>query len=167
MKNAIQVVFGGKQVGAALIQQRPDKIHFTGSVKSGKIIGKLAAEQLIPVDLELGGKDASIVFDDINMERTVNGVMWGAFTNAGQNCTGIERLYVQETIYDKFVNELVNKTKKLRTSHIDRDTKSPEDCDMGTMTAPFQVAIVEEHIEDALAKGARIVTGKQIGRAHV
>ncbi|HMZ68063.1 MAG TPA: aldehyde dehydrogenase family protein [Chitinophagales bacterium] len=159
MKNAIQVVFGGKQVGAALIQQRPDKIHFTGSVKSGKIIGKLAAEQLIPVDLELGGKDASIVFDDINMERTVNGVMWGAFTNAGQNCTGIERLYVQDTIYDKFVNELVNKTKKLRTSHIDRDTKSPEDCDMGTMTAPFQVAIVEEHIEDALAKGAKLLCG--------
>lgn len=169
MKDAIQVVFGAKQLGAALVQARPDKIHFTGSVKTGRIIAKMAAEQLIPVDLELGGKDASIVFDDINIDKTVNGVMWGAFTNAGQNCTGIERLYVQEGIYDKFVSTLVDKTKKLKTSHPNRDTKSPEDCDVGSMTAPFQVAIVEEHIEDALAKGAKLLCGgiQEKGSMHV
>jgi acyl-CoA reductase-like NAD-dependent aldehyde dehydrogenase len=119
----------------------------------------LCAEQLIPVDLELGGKDPSIVFDDINMDRTVNGVMWGAFTNAGQNCTGIERLYVQEGIYDKFVGELVAKTKLLRTSNEFRDTSSPEDCDVGAITADFQVALIEEHIEDAIAKGANLLCG--------
>ena len=169
MKDAIQIAFGGKQVGAALVQAKPDKIHFTGSVRTGKVIAKMAAEQLIPVDLELGGKDASIVFDDVHFDKTVNGIMWGAFTNAGQNCTGIERLYVQETIYDKFVAELVDKTKKLTTSNPNRDTKSPEDCDVGSMTAPFQVAIVEEHIEEALAKGAKLLCGgiQEKGSMHM
>lgn len=169
MKDAVQVVCGGKTVGAELIKLRPDKIHFTGSVRTGKRIMALCAEQLIPVDLELGGKDPSIVFDDINMDRTVNGVMWGAFTNAGQNCTGIERLYVQEGIYDKFVGELAAKTKLLKTSHPGRDTTSPEDCDVGAITADFQVALIEEHIEDALAKGARLLCGgiTQKGSHHM
>lgn len=159
LKDAIQVVTGGKDTGAQLIAMRPDKVHFTGSVRTGKKIMSICAEQLIPVDLELGGKDPSIVFDDVNLDRTVNGVMWGAFTNAGQNCTGIERLYVQEGIYEKFVAELVDKTKKLKTSHPGRDTSSPEDCDVGAITAPFQVSIIEDHINDAIAKGARLLCG--------
>lgn len=169
MEDAIQIVYGAKEVGAALVQAKPDKIHFTGSVRTGKIIAKLAAEQLIPVDLELGGKDASIVFDDIDVNMTANGIMWGAFTNAGQNCTGIERLYVQEGVYDEFVKQFVDKTKKLRTSHPERDTKSPEDCDVGSMTTPFQVAIVEDHIEDALAKGAKLMCGgiSEKGSMHI
>lgn len=169
MKDAIQVVVGGKNTGATLIGLRPDKIHFTGSVKTGRKIMSICAEQLIPVDLELGGKDPSIVFDDVNMDRTVNGVMWGAFTNAGQNCTGIERLYVQEGIYDKFVDELVAKTKLLRTSHPDRNTKSAEDCDVGAITAPFQVSIIEDHIEDAIQKGARLLCGgiQKKGSHHI
>ncbi|MCO5230582.1 MAG: aldehyde dehydrogenase family protein [Chitinophagales bacterium] len=169
MKDAIQVVCGGKTVGAELIKHRPDKIHFTGSVRTGKRIMALCAEQLIPVDLELGGKDPSIVFDDVNLDRTVNGVMWGAFTNAGQNCTGIERLYIQEGIYDKFLKELVDKTKLLKTSHPNRDTKSTEDCDVGAITADFQVALIEDHIEDAIAKGAKLLCGgiKQKGSHHI
>jgi len=159
IKDAVQVVTGGKATGAELIRLRPDKIHFTGSVNTGKKIMALCSEQLIPVDLELGGKDPAIVFDDVNLDRTVNGIMWGAFTNAGQNCTGIERLYVQEGIYDKFMQELVAKTKLLKTSHPGRDTSSPEDCDVGAITAPFQVRLIEEHIEDALAKGARLLCG--------
>ena len=83
LKDAIQVVTGGKDTGAQLIAMRPDKVHFTGSVRTGKKIMSICAEQLIPVDLELGGKDPSIVFDDVNLDRTVNGVMWGAFTKAG------------------------------------------------------------------------------------
>lgn len=169
MKDAIQIVMGGKDVGAELIKLRPDKIHFTGSVRTGKKIMAACAEQLIPVDLELGGKDPSIVFDDINMDRTVNGIMWGAFTNAGQNCTGIERLYIQEGIYDKFLEELVSKTKLLKTSHPDRDTTSPEDCDVGAITADFQLALIEDHIEDALAKGARLLCGgiREKGSHHL
>ncbi len=92
MKDAIQVVVGGKETGSKLLALRPDKVHFTGSVKTGRKLMEACSQQLIPIDLELGGKDPSIVFDDVDIDRTVNGIMWGAFTNAGQNCTGIERL---------------------------------------------------------------------------
>lgn len=169
MKDAIQVVVGGKATGSRLIELRPDKVHFTGSVRTGKKIMEACAKQLIAVDLELGGKDPSIVFDDVDLERTVNGVMWGAFTNAGQNCTGIERLYVQEGIYDKFMDMLVDRTKKLRSSHPGRDTKSSTDCDVGSMTAAFQVKIVEDHIQDALDKGAKLLCGgiSEPGSMHI
>jgi acyl-CoA reductase-like NAD-dependent aldehyde dehydrogenase len=169
MKDAIQVVIGGKDTGANLIAHRPDKVHFTGSVNTGRKLMEACAKQLIPVDLELGGKDPSIVFDDIDIERTANGVMWGAFTNAGQNCTGIERLYVQEGIYDQFVPFLVERTQRLRTSHPDRNTKTAEDCDVGAITASFQVKIIEEHIEDALQKGAKLLCGgiREKGSHHI
>ena len=77
---------------------------------------EICGPKLIPIDLELGGKDPAIVFDDINFDRTVNGIMWGAFTNAGQNCTGIERLYLHENIYDKFIKELVDNSLMLVTA---------------------------------------------------
>ena len=169
LKDAIQIVCGGKTAGAELIKLRPNKVHFTGSVRTGKKVMALCAEQLTPVDLELGGKDPSIVFDDVNIDRTVNGVMWGAFTNAGQNCTGIERLYVQDTIYDKFVGELVAKTKLLKTSHPGRNTQVADDCDVGAITADFQVALIEDHIEDAIKKGANLLCGgiREKGSHHI
>lgn len=158
-KDAIQFVYGGRETGAKLIEERPDKIHFTGSVRAGKIIMGEAAKQLIPVDLELGGKDPAIVFDDVNLSRTVNGVMWGAFTTAGQSCTSIERLYVHEKIYDEFVKDFVDKTKQLRTSNPHRDTKQPDECDMGCITSPAQIKVIEDHIDDAIAKGAKVLCG--------
>ncbi len=169
MKDAIQVVVGGKETGAKLLAQRPDKVHFTGSVHTGRKLMEACSKQLIPIDLELGGKDPSIVFDDVDIDRTANGIMWGAFTNAGQNCTGIERLYVQEGIYDQLVPYLVERTQRLRTSHPGRDTKSPADCDVGAITAPFQVKIIEEHIEDAIAKGAKLLCGgiQEKGSHHI
>jgi len=169
MKDAIQVVVGGKETGAKLLALRPDKVHFTGSVNTGRKLMEACAKQLIPIDLELGGKDPSIVFDDVDIDRTVNGIMWGAFTNAGQNCTGIERLYVQEGIYDKLVPFLVERTKRLRTSNPNRDTSSPEDCDVGAVTASFQVKIIEDHIEDAIAKGATLLCGgiQEKGSHHI
>lgn len=159
MHGAFQFVYGGRATGSKLIEKRPDKIHFTGSVRAGKTIMAMAAEQLIPVDLELGGKDPSIVFDDVNIERTVNGIMWGAFTTAGQSCTSIERLYVQETIYDELIEMLVDRTKKLRLSMPNRDTSQPDECDIGTVTSSAQVKIIEEHIEQALQKGATLLCG--------
>ncbi len=169
MKDAIQVVIGGKETGSKLLALRPDKVHFTGSVNTGRKLMEACAKQLIPIDLELGGKDPSIVFDDVDIDRTVNGIMWGAFTNAGQNCTGIERLYVQEGIYDTLVPFLVERTKRLRTSQPDRDTSSPEDCDVGAITASFQVKIIEDHIEDAITKGATLLCGgiKEKGSHHI
>ena len=159
LPGAFQFIYGGRETGSKLIDRRPDKIHFTGSVRAGKTIMAKAAEQLIPVDLELGGKDPAIVFDDVNLERTVNGIMWGAFTTAGQSCTSIERLYVQETIYDELVALLVDRTKKLRLSLPNRDTSRGDECDIGTVTSPAQVAIIEQHIEQAIAAGATLLCG--------
>lgn len=158
-KDGIQVVYGGKQTGAKLIDLRPSKIHFTGSVNTGKKIMEHAAKHLIPVDLELGGKDPAIIFEDVDLERTVNGIMWGAYTNAGQSCTSIERLYVHENIYEPLVNMLVDKSKKLRASHAGRNTQDPEDCDVGAVTAEFQIKIIEDHIQDAVEKGAKVRCG--------
>ena len=166
---AFQYVYGGRETGSRLIDRRPDKIHFTGSVRAGKAIMAKAAEQLIPVDLELGGKDPAIVFEDVNLERTVNGVMWGALTTAGQSCTSIERLYVQESIYDDFIELLVDRTSKLRLSMPNRDTSQPDECDVGTVTSPAQVAIIEQHVEEALEKGAKLLCGgiKEKGSHHM
>lgn len=159
LKDAFQVVYGGKATGARLIDLKPDKIHFTGSVRAGHKIMEHASKYLIPVDLELGGKDPSIVFDDVDLERTVNGIMWGAFTNAGQSCTSLERLYVQDTIHDKLVAMLVDKTKKLRVSTPAVNYKDPGSCDIGAVTAEFQIKIIEDHIQDAAQKGAKILCG--------
>jgi len=159
LQNAIQIVYGTGETGRRLIDARPDKIHFTGSCATGRKVMAQAAQYLIPVDLELGGKDPSIVFEDINLERTVNGVMWGGFTTGGQSCTSIERLYVQEGIYDDFLEMIVDKTKKLRPSHDKRVIEDPEDCDVGCITTAFQVDIIESHIKDAVDKGAKVLCG--------
>lgn len=167
MKDAFQVLYGAKETGARAIAARPDKIHFTGSVRTGKKIMEMASKNLTPLDLELGGKDPSIVFEDVDMERTVNGIMWGAFTNAGQSCTSIERLYVQESIYDELLEMLVDKTKKLRVSTPDVNYKDPDSCDVGAVTADFQIKLIEEQIKDAVENGAKILTGgKREGNSH-
>jgi acyl-CoA reductase-like NAD-dependent aldehyde dehydrogenase len=163
MKDAIQIVYGDKETGAKLISMRPDKIHFTGSVRGGKQVMAAAAAHLIPVDLELGGKDPAVVFEDVDLERTANGVVWAAFTNAGQSCTSIERCYVQESIYEPFIQEALRVTQKLRPSAPGRKERDTN-CDMGCMTAEFQLRIVEEQLAEAVLKGARILSGgKRLG----
>ena len=159
MKDAIQVIYGTGITGQRCIDARPDKIHFTGSCRTGKKIMAQAAGHLIPVDLELGGKDAAIVFDDINLERTVNGIMWGGFTTAGQSCTSVERCYVHESIFDKFVEMIVHRSKQLRPSHAKRNISDPEDCDVGCVTTEFQLQIIENHLKDAVEKGANVLCG--------
>ena len=111
---------------------------------------------MIPVDLELGGKDPAIVFEDVDIEKTANGLVWGAFTNAGQSCTSIERCYVHESIFDELTKTIVDITRKLRLANHDC-----EDCeaDVGCMTAEFQQKIVEDQLRDATAKGAKIHCG--------
>lgn len=161
IKGAIQVVYGGKETGKQLIDQKPHKIHFTGSTRAGKEIMKQAAEYLIPVDLELGGKDASIVFEDVNLERTVNGVMWGALTTGGQSCTSIERLYVHASIYDAFVSMLVDKTKKLRTPTSNSDITQPDSYDVGCIVTERQLNTIDQHVKDAVQKGAKVLCGGQ------
>lgn len=150
----VQIVYGDGKVGSELIDQRPDKIFFTGSVATGKKIMAQAAKQLIPVELELGGKDVSIVFEDANIERTTSGVIWGALTNLGQSCTSVEKVFVHEKIFEQFKNKLMEKVNSIN-QQVDKDGNA----DVGHMTTQMQVSIVAEHLEDALQKGAKLLTG--------
>lgn len=144
----LKVVNGGPDVGQALINEKPDKIFFTGSVATGKKIMSAAAENLIPLELELGGKDPMIVFDDANIHRAVHGALYGAFSNAGQTCVSVERLYVHEKIYDSFVEKLTKEARKIKLG-------SGKSGDIGPIIDPRQMDIIESHINDALEKGAK------------
>lgn len=152
--NWVQIVYGDGSVGAQVIDQRPDQIMFTGSTRTGRAILKQAAEHLIPVELELGGKDAMIVFDDVQIPRTAAGAAFGALTALGQSCTSVERLYVQEGIHDAFVAELVDQVRTLK-----QESGDGRDNDLGSMTTPFQVEIVARHVADAKQRGATFHTG--------
>lgn len=152
--NWVQVVYGDGKVGSALIEGRPEKIFFTGSVKTGKAIMKQASEYLIPVELELGGKDPMIVFDDISIHRATSGALWGGLTASGQSCTSVERIYVQESIYPQFRNSLIEKAKKIKVGSGDDAT-----LEIGPMVTKDQVRIIAEQVKDALSKGARLLTG--------
>lgn len=167
MPDAITIVYGGKDTGRRLIDQRPAKILFTGSTRAGKQIMEQAAQYLIPVELELGGKDPMVVFDDVDIDRAANGAMWGGMMNCGQTCTSVERVLVHERIYPQFVKTLAEKIEKL--SHPAKREGRPDvgDQDVGHMTAPFQIEKVQELVEDARAKGAEIHTGGgRVGDSH-
>lgn len=163
IQDAVQVVYGGGQTGKALIEAKPAKILFIGSVATGKKVMSLAGNHLIPVVLELGGKDATIVFEDVQLDKTVNGLLWGALTNCGQACISIERIYVHEAIHDAFVDTLVKRVGLLKQACGDADSAQTEPLDIGTMTAESQVEIVAEHVDDAIAKGARALCGGRRG----
>ncbi len=150
----VQLVYGDGAVGAALIDQRPDKIFFTGSTRTGKKIMAQAANHLIPVELELGGKDAMIVFEDVNLQRAAAGAAWGALTTTGQSCTSVERLYVQDSIYEPFKAALLREVERIKQA-----TDSDGDADLGAMTTDFQVQIIAKQVAEAKAKGARFLTG--------
>src|SRR5437867_5451536 len=148
----LQVLTGDGATGAALADSAIDKIFFTGSARTGRRIAETAARRLMPCVLELGGKDAMIVCADAPFERTVNGALWGAFNNCGQTCASVERLYVVEAIADRFINAVVEKTKTLRVG-LDGNQ------DIGPLNNAKQLQIVTEQISDAIAKGARVLTG--------
>ncbi|KAB3519189.1 aldehyde dehydrogenase family protein [Corynebacterium sp. zg254] len=157
--NWVQVVYGDGSVGEAVIDQKPDYIMFTGSTRTGKKIMAQAAQHLIPVELELGGKDPMIVFEDVNIARTVSGLLFGGLTATGQSCTSVERLYVHESIHDRFVDELVRQVKLLK-----QEDSHSKDNDLGAMIVPMQIDIVREHLEDALERGATLLTGQDWDR---
>lgn len=150
----VQVVTGDGSTGAHLVRSGVDKLVFTGSVATGKKIMAAAAETLTPVVLELGGKDPMIVCDDADLERASAGAVWGAFTNSGQVCMSVERAYVHEKVYDKFVDKVVQRTKDLN-----QGLYTDERAEVGSMTFPRQLEIVERHVADAVAKGAKVLTG--------
>ena len=151
-EGTVQVAHGGKEVGAAFTAGKPDYIFFTGSVRTGKIIQQQAAKDLIPTTLELGGKDPMIVFEDANLDRAVKAAAWGAFTNSGQVCMSAERLYVERSIYGKFLEKLKKEVNSLQQGH---DINS----DVGSMTFPAQKDIVKAQLDEALERGAKLETG--------
>lgn len=154
LQRCVKVVYGSGITAQRLIDQRPAKIFFTGSAKTGKKILSQAANYLIPVELELGGKDPMIVFDDVNIARTVAGCLWGAMTNAGQSCTSVERVYVQQDIYQTFVSKLKEEAAKLVLNAGDEG-----DADIGGITAGFQLDIIRKQVDEAKNAGANIVIG--------
>ena len=167
VKDAVQVVYGGKETGARLIEQQPDKIFFTGSEAGGKAVMRKAADYLIPVELELGGKDPMIVFNDVNVDRAVNGAIWGALTNSGQTCTSVERIYVQEPLYDAFLSQFKKDVQLLTNPLTQRERHDDRSLDMGCMTTDFQLEKVEDQVRDAVEKGATVECGGRRSAGHV
>ncbi len=152
----VRVLHGDGSIGASLVRAKPDFIFLTGSTPTGKKVMRAAAEHLIPVTCELGGKDATIVLEDADISAAARWSVWGAFFNAGQTCMAVERVYVVEPVHEQFVRESIRWTRELRAGY-STDKNSPYA--LGPMTFPGQVEIVERHLDDALAKGARVLTG--------
>jgi len=151
----VRVVHGGGDTGAALVRARGiGKIVFTGSVGVGRQVAAAAAERLVPVTLELGGKDPMLVFEDADLERAVSGALWGSFLNCGQTCAGVERIYVERDLYEAFVEELARRARELTLGAGDAPG-----VDLGPLIAERQRARVEELVRDAVDRGATVRTG--------
>jgi acyl-CoA reductase-like NAD-dependent aldehyde dehydrogenase len=153
-KDVLQCLIGEGPTGAALVDQ-VDMIAVTGSCQTGRRVMERASQRLIPVLLELGGKDPMIVLKDANLERAANAAAWGSCFMTGQVCMSIERIYVEKEVVAEFNRLLKEKIRAIRTG----PQVKREDMDYGPFTGPKQVQIVEDHIADARAKGATIDIG--------
>ncbi len=152
--DVLQVISGDGSTGAALVQSDVKKIFFTGSVPTGKKIMAAAAPTLKHVCLELGGKDPMIVLEDADLEVAASGALWGSFSNSGQTCAAVERLYVHEKVYDVFVAKLVEKAERLRQGN-----GLNADMDMGSMSNEMQLNKVIQHVDEAKQAGAHAILG--------
>ncbi|GAA3947987.1 aldehyde dehydrogenase family protein [Actinomadura viridis] len=149
----LQTITGLGGTGAALASSPGvGKIAFTGSARTAKKVMAACAENLTPIVAECGGKDACIVDADADLEAAADAALWGAMSNAGQTCIGVERIYVVDRAYDTFLNTLTEKARTLRPG-FDREAA------YGPITMPGQLDIIERHIKDALDKGATAVVG--------
>lgn len=148
----LQVVTGYGETGAALCRAGVDKVAFTGSTATGKQVMATCAETLTPVVIEAGGKDAVIVDADADVDAAADAALWGACANAGQTCTGVERVYVHERVYDEFLAALLDKARGLRAD-------AGPDAPIGPITMPKQLGVIRSHIQDALDRGGRAVLG--------
>ena len=151
-----QCLPGYGEIGATLVEAGCDKISFTGSVATGRKVAAACGERLIPVSLELGGKDPAIVLADADLDRAVNSLTWGAFTNCGQVCASVERIYVEERIAADFTARMVAAASALRQG---KDTG--HDVDVGSMVCRMQYEKVAAQVADARGKGAQVLTGGQ------
>ncbi|HET9692614.1 MAG TPA: aldehyde dehydrogenase family protein [Acidimicrobiales bacterium] len=150
--DVLQLVTGLGATGAALCRAGVDKVAFTGSARTGRKVMAACAEGLVPVLMECGGKDALIVDDDADVDAAASAALWGAMSNAGQTCIGIERVYATDAVYDRFVAAIAAKAAALAPG-------SGERASYGPVTMPAQLDVIEAHIDDALARGGRAVVG--------
>lgn len=145
----------GATLGPALLANA-DYLHFTGSTRVGKIVAKQAAERLIGCSLELGGKNPMLVLEDAELDAATEGAIRAVFSSAGQLCISVERLYVHRSIHDAFLAEFARKVDAMRVG-----AGFGWDMDMGSLASQEQLDKVTEHVDDAIAKGATVVTGGQ------
>lgn len=153
-KDLVSVLQGGAEVGQALIDAKPDKIIFTGSVATGRRVAEACARHLIPSVLELGGKDAMLVLAGANLNVASSAAVWGSYTNCGQVCLSVERLFVEKSVAERFTHLCVEKTKKLRLG-----PGSDPTTDVGPLIRPQHVQRMRDLLEDATRRGATILCG--------
>jgi acyl-CoA reductase-like NAD-dependent aldehyde dehydrogenase len=158
-EHVFQVATGtGREAGEALIDA-VDFVMFTGSTETGIKVMQRAATTLTPVGLELGGKDPMIVLSDADIDRAANAAAYYSMNNGGQVCISVERVYVEEQVYDRFVSKVADNVRALRQGV----PTGPGTVDIGSMIYPPQIEIVEAHVRDAVEKGARVLVGGKRG----
>jgi acyl-CoA reductase-like NAD-dependent aldehyde dehydrogenase len=159
--DVFQVATGDGETGAALVDE-VDFIMFTGSTRTGKRVMARAAETLTPVGLELGGKDPMVVLADADLERAANAAAYYGMNNAGQVCISVERVYVEAPVYDEFVAKVADKVRRIRQGV----PGGPGEVDVGAVIFPPQLDLVEEHVRDAVDRGAKVLVGGHGTRDH-
>jgi acyl-CoA reductase-like NAD-dependent aldehyde dehydrogenase len=152
LPDVFQVVTGDGRTGAALVRAEVDKIAFTGSAATGKRVMAAAAERLTPVLMELGGKDAMVVAEDADLDKAAESAVWGSMSNAGQACVSIERCYVVGSIYQPFLDKVLAEARQVTWG-------ADDEASIGAITMPRQVDVIREHLEDAVARGAKVLLG--------
>jgi acyl-CoA reductase-like NAD-dependent aldehyde dehydrogenase len=158
-EHVYSVATGDGRTGEALIDE-VDYVMFTGSTETGKKVMARAAQTLTPVGLELGGKDPMVVLSDADVERAANAAAYYSMNNGGQVCISVERVYVEEPIYDEFVGRVTEKVRALRQGD---PSQGPGKVDVGAVIFPPQIETVDAHVKDAIAKGARVLSGGRPG----
>ena len=153
-ESVFQVATGRGETGAALVDE-VDYVMFTGSVATGKTVMAQAAQTLTPVSLELGGKDPMIVLADADLERAANAAVSYGMNNSGQVCISVERIYVEDPVHDEFLDRVRRKVEALRQG----PPGAPGTVDVGAIIFPPQIDLIEAHVNDAVERGARVVTG--------
>ena len=153
-KGVFSILPGGKETGRVLLQENVDMVSFTGSVSAGKSVAKAVADRFMKTSLELGGKDAMLIFPDCDINFAAMAAVWGSTTNCGQFCSSIERVYIHEDVYNPVVDKIVALTKKIRVGNgLNPNT------DMGPVVNQQQFDIVLNQIKDAVDKGANVLVG--------
>ena len=153
-ESVLEIATGRGATGAALIDE-VDMIMFTGSTRTGRLVAEQAAKRLIPCSLEMGGKDPMIVLSDANLERAANFAAYYSMQNGGQTCISIERVYVEEPVYEEFVERVTQKVRALRVG----PPQGPGSVEVGAITFAPQLEKIEDHVQDAVARGAHVLTG--------